>query len=558
MFQPSFAFRRENQPKAAKQLRIIADNLDATCLLRLEKSGKDEAGNINNWVDSCSGVLVKEGFILTTSRYIETPDDCIGGQAIFFYENHETEAAKVGPVTVPLDPQALFYSCPVPGSDPSTGKEAPLDDAHLNFCAIGIDRSQLRPYVAPDEVGAEYLQSPSQSAPASADSARRKSKLAARDNLQESLTAFEEIIPLEIYLNNVDMSVEDPTPTPEEKQDIVVVEHLDGGKKLYHYDVIDKVGDFFFTYSPDRSPQTNDKSCGSPVFTTDGSLLGIVHKVGRTGVPHQVVRLNTIVAELRRYMKECRRECSKTAKRGTFEEAAKVMYVTVGLCPNPAGENVIQGLSQTAEVLENLTNPNELSEKLESPLQCHTQAIEWDRKNVDAYIARGLVLHMQTKFADAIRDFSSAIQLEPAEADYYYYRGHAFYDQGNLDAAITDYSSAIRMQPGEAVFYLNRGNALTDQNQLDGANKDYTVCTKLAPNDENAFFRRGNVLRMMGKLAAAISDYTTVLTLVPDHAAALFQRGMCYVAKAQIDVSKAYQLDPQPDYKRQLALFRRR
>lgn len=133
-----------------------------------------------------------------------------------------------------------------------------------------------------------------------------------------------------------------------------------------------------------------------------------------------------------------------------------------------------------------------------------------------------------------------------------------FITQGNLDAAITDYSSAIRMQPSEAVYYLNRGNALTDQNNLEGAHKDYSTCTKLAPKDENAFFRRGNALRMMGKLTAAISDYSTVLNLVPDHAAALFQRGMCYVAKAQIDVSKAHQLDPQPEYKKQLALFRRR
>lgn len=566
-----------NNANTSKGLRVIADNLDATCMLRLSKTGTQN-GELKTYTETCTGILVKEGFILTSSRVITSAEDVADGEAVFFYESPGTTAGRsVHPVSIPLDPGSLFYQSPIPVTDPANGVEAMVDETHLGFTVLALDRNQIRPFIqtarpttatlADPELG---LETPAQAGrggqgrPSSA--ARRKSKTALPSSelassleasLEDAIIAFQEIVPIDMGLNGVDLSQGEAIPKIRVRDPLVVVEHRQGGPKDFHNDVCKNSKELTLEYTLDRSPRTDARSVGSPIFAQNGQLVALLSKVGNSSVSHQCVRLGPILSNLRAFIKRCRINSAKTAKRGDFMQAAEFMWLAVSLNPSPAGDKVIEGLRLTADILTSLKNEHGDLIELDEALECHSMAIQFSPCYTDAYLGRGLVLHMQTKYADAVRDFSSAIQLEASEADFYYYRGHAFYDMEQLDNAIADYNTAIRLVSTDAVYYLNRGNAHTDKQELELAKKDYTSCIRLAPEDENAYFRRGNVLRMLGQLTQAIQDYTQVLTLVPEHAAASYQRGLCYYQKAHIDVSKAYKWDPQPEYKRQLVLFRK-
>lgn len=294
------------------------------------------------------------------------------------------------------------------------------------------------------------------------------------------------------------------------------------------------------------------------MFAENGKLVAMLSRCGTSTAMHQCVLLSPILSHLRQYIKASRINSHKMAKRGDFTKSAEYMWTAVSLNPSPSGDKVIEGMRLTADIVQSLAaEEGDLSE-LDEVLISHGHAIDFDSRYTDAFVARGLVLHMQTSYPDAIRDFSMAIQQDPNEAEFYYYRGHAFYDNGDLDNAISDYNNAIRLVADEPVYYLNRGNVYTDKGEYDLARKDYTSCIRLAPEDENAYFRRGNVFRHLGQVAQAIADYTKVLALVPSHAAASYQRSLCYYQLAHIDVLQAVKMDPQPEYKRQLMLFRKR
>lgn len=357
-------------------------------------------------------------------------------------------------------------------------------------------------------------------------------------------------------LNNVDMSNGDPIKKPRVRDQVIVVEHREGKPKDYHIDVVRTMGDLSLDYSIDRRPKTDVRSAGSPVFTQSGQLVALFSRAGTAAVAHQCTLLSPILSHIRKHMKACRIKSAQMAKRGDFSMASELMWVAVAMNPSPSGDKVIEGLRVTADIVRHLKLEEGDLGELDSPLVCHSQAIEFDPQYTDAYLARGLVLHMQTKYADAVRDFSAAINLDGTVGDYFYYRGHAFYDMGNQENAISDYNNAIRLDGKNPVYYLNRGNAHTDNEAYEQAKKDYTSCIALAPEDENAYFRRGNVHRLMGNLDQAIADYSRVLDLVPDHAAASFQRGLVYYQKAHIDIAQACKLDPQPEYQRHLKLFR--
>lgn len=546
---------------SSKGLRVIADNLDATCLLRINKTKKAPDGTLRSYTDVCTGVLVKEGFILTSARVISGPEDVNDAEAVFFYEAEGTGAgSKVPPVSIPVDPAALFFMSSLPELDKEKmNKERDIDEKHLSYVVVGLDRSQIRPFQPPPEEKTNSRPSTGHGRPSSA--ARRKSNpLEATSTtnfgrVEDSILAFQEIIPMDIKLN-IDLSKGDPVPKPRLRDSVVVIEHRRAGPKDYHQDVVKTVKEFSLNYTIDRRPKTDCRSAGSPIFAQNGEMVAMLSRAGTTSVPHHCVLLRPVLSDLRRHMKACRIKSASMAKRGDFTLAAELMWTAVALNPSPSGDKVIEGLRTTADIVQALKiEEGDLSE-LDEGLLCHTQAIEFNPRCTDAFVARGLVLHMQTKFADAVRDFSMAIQFEPGVPDFFYYRGHAFYDQGSLENSIADYTNAIQLDGANPVYYLNRGNAHTDLGDLEQAKKDYTSCIGLAPEDENAYFRRGNVLRMMGHLAQAIADYTKVLTLVPGHAAACFQRGLCYYQKAHIDVSRAFKLDPQPEYRRQLMVFR--
>jgi tetratricopeptide (TPR) repeat protein len=197
----------------------------------------------------------------------------------------------------------------------------------------------------------------------------------------------------------------------------------------------------------------------------------------------------------------------------------------------------------------NSGNASKNQSKWDEAIAEYTEALRINPNNARAYYNRGLAYYTQKDYSRAIADYTQAIRLDPNYAAAYMGRGNAYRGKGDNDRAIADYTQAIRLDPNYAKTYYNRGLAYYYKNDYDRAIADYTQAIRLDPNYAAAYYNRGNAYRGKGDNDRAIADYTQAIRLNPNYVAAYVNRGNAYSGKgdndrAIADYTQAIRLDP--------------
>ncbi len=112
-----------------------------------------------------------------------------------------------------------------------------------------------------------------------------------------------------------------------------------------------------------------------------------------------------------------------------------------------------------------------------------------------AWKIRGWALRDGGNLEAAVQNFNDAIEFDSKEPDFYLNRGIAYSRiNGQLAKAVQDYSTSIRIGKNYAIGYLYRGEAFEKANQFSDAQKDYEVALRMNPDYKDRIKRRNTCL----------------------------------------------------------------
>lgn len=144
------------------------------------------------------------------------------------------------------------------------------------------------------------------------------------------------------------------------------------------------------------------------------------------------------------------------------------------------------------------------------------RAMALDPELAEAYVARGLLLHIQINYEDALTSFRRAVQINPNYVIAYTWMGHLLnLHLGRYDEAFPMGETAMRLDPlsiPTIVFYLQ---ALTERNRLAEAAVELDKIASIFPHVYA--YRHGSLMSRGGKMADAVLGSLDALRINPSY-----------------------------------------
>jgi putative GTP pyrophosphokinase len=149
------------------------------------------------------------------------------------------------------------------------------------------------------------------------------------------------------------------------------------------------------------------------------------------------------------------------------------------------------------------------------PLSFHT-----DDSSIDDLLLNALYAHNKNQFEEAIALYSRILALKPENTIgtlIYKHRGMAYFAQSKYTEAIADFSMALELdnQSYKAAYY--RGVIHSVLKQYPEAIDDFTTSLAINPHQAFCLFRRGQAYYHIGDYPHALSDCESSLTVDPQN-----------------------------------------
>jgi tetratricopeptide (TPR) repeat protein len=148
--------------------------------------------------------------------------------------------------------------------------------------------------------------------------------------------------------------------------------------------------------------------------------------------------------------------------------------------------------------------------------------------SIDYYIDRGDTFFKESKYNQAIADYTEALRLNPESARAYGSRGDAYRGKKEYDQAIADYTEALRLNPNSVRAYNSRGDAYRGKKEYDQAIADYTEALRLNPESARAIASRGETYHALSRYDEALADFDRAIALDKEYDWAIANRGWTY------------------------------
>jgi len=113
------------------------------------------------------------------------------------------------------------------------------------------------------------------------------------------------------------------------------------------------------------------------------------------------------------------------------------------------------------------------------------KAINYDPKNIKAYIALGKSLYAQQRFLEAKKDYLNGLKQNPENFEMNFYLANVLRDLKEFDLADKYYKKATEIEPGNIVLWASWAISYRDdRNDPNGAVKIYEEALKINPDNE--------------------------------------------------------------------------
>lgn len=117
--------------------------------------------------------------------------------------------------------------------------------------------------------------------------------------------------------------------------------------------------------------------------------------------------------------------------------------------------------------------------------------------DTSSLMERGLGLHREQKYDQAVREFTRVIRTYPKLPEAYLFRGIALANAGRHTEAISDFTRALDLSPENAVAYLYRGESNLALGFKDKAAIDFRRALELAGEDKRIAAAARNKLQVV-------------------------------------------------------------
>lgn len=150
-----------------------------------------------------------------------------------------------------------------------------------------------------------------------------------------------------------------------------------------------------------------------------------------------------------------------------------------------------------------------------------TQAIQLDKKHIQAWFWRGMVRGRLGKHTDGIADLSVFIKLNPRSSLAYTKRGVRYIWNGQLKEAEKDLKYAVKLNPDNAEAHDDLGVLLAQQKKLDKAVKHFKATIHIDSSYQKGHHNLATTLHLLGDSQAALHSVNNSLHLAPNDRSSL-------------------------------------
>jgi len=148
------------------------------------------------------------------------------------------------------------------------------------------------------------------------------------------------------------------------------------------------------------------------------------------------------------------------------------------------------------------------------------KAVEWDPNSAPLRHEYAVVLSMQGKAQEALKQMSEACRLEPQVAEYQYKLGLAWNELGDSAKTTAALERAVALEPRHARAWYNLGLARSAAQDWERALEALLRAESVDERDPRIPYARATVLAQMGRMDDARSAAARALEIRPDYAAA--------------------------------------
>jgi putative GTP pyrophosphokinase len=142
--------------------------------------------------------------------------------------------------------------------------------------------------------------------------------------------------------------------------------------------------------------------------------------------------------------------------------------------------------------------------------------------SIDDLLLNALYAHNKNRFDEAIGFYSRILEMKPDDTIrslIYKHRGMASFAQSKYREAIDDFSRSLELDGTAYKACYYRGVAKSVLQDYPGAVEDFTASLEINPYQSFCLFRRGQAWYHMDDYPRALSDCETSLSLDPENAA---------------------------------------
>jgi TolA-binding protein len=223
---------------------------------------------------------------------------------------------------------------------------------------------------------------------------------------------------------------------PKSGKNITVVQGISGGGAIFSEGTIKNI------LKQDKLIQTsirvNPKSSGSPVFNSDGEVIGAVVSPAKKDKNMNAALLKDIPNQLERYKKSIALKKSTPPPYQPPKETRKT---------GDANEYFLLGCKY------------ENSHSYREAIEAYKESLRMNPNFPDAYINLGVVYYKLGKYSDAIEAFKEAAKVEPNSLLVYRKLGTAYIIRGTYSDAVVAFRKATDIEPNNAEAHFNLGIA---------------------------------------------------------------------------------------------------